>query len=194
MQNRRVAFFLLVAIAILIVIGCRGSAPPEAALRSHISSDERFALNVLPKWEVVENKSKETPSDAATFVRALPEGAGQAVVSVTVETASGIGDLEDYLRSNRKLFSEQTAGYDELAAAVVTHPSGRQACLIEATFERLKAPGDQPSDGVVRLKRFRQFAMLHRGKQYIITATGPADAMEHWLGEATVMLDSLVVW
>jgi len=194
MQDRRVVFVLLVAAAILILIGCKSSVPPEAAARSYLDSDERFALNVLGKWEVVENKSKEARSDAVTFVRALPEGAGQAVVSVTVETASGIGDPEDYLRSNRKLFSEQTVGYDELTAAVVTHSGGRQACLIEATFLRLKVPGDQPAEGVERLKRFRQFAMLHRGKQYIITATGPADALEHWLGEATVMLDSLVIW
>jgi len=168
--------------------------PPEAAARSYTDSDEGFALNVLPKWEIVESKSKEARSDAATFVRGMPEGAGQAVVSVTVDTASGTGDLEDYLRSNRKLFSEQTVGYDELTAAVVTHAGGRQACLIEATFQRLRAPGDQSFNDDVRLKRFRQFAMLHRGKQYIITATGPADALEHWLREATVMLDSLVIW
>ena len=169
--------------------------PPEAAARSYTDSDEGFALNVLPKWEIVETKkATKGRSDAATFVRGLPEGAGQAVVSVTVDTASGTGDLEDYLRSNRKLFSEQIVGYDELTATVVTHASGRQACLVEATFERLKAPGDQSSDGDVRLKRLRQFAMLHRGKQYVITATGPADALDHWHGEAAVMLDSLVIW
>lgn len=181
--------------ACIAVAGCGSSPPPEAAARSYIYSDEGFALNVLPEWEIVETKkATKGRSDAATFVRALPEGAGQAVVSVTVDTASGTGDMEDYLRSNRKLFSEQIVGYDELTAALVTHASGRQACLVEATFERLKAPGDQSPDGQVRLKRFRQFAMLHRGKQYIITATGPADALDHWHGQAAVMLDSLVVW
>ena len=193
-MNRTVGILTILA-ACVVVAGCGGQVPPEAAARSYIYRDEGFALNVLPEWEIVETKkATKGQSDAATFVRALPEGAGQAVVSVTVDTASGTGDLEDYLMSNRKLFSEQIVGYDELTAAVVTHASGRQACLVEATFERLKEPGDQSPDGQVRLKRFRQFAMLHRGKQYIITATGPAETLEHWLGEATVMLDSLVIW
>ncbi|NIA21986.1 MAG: hypothetical protein GWP05_08505 [Anaerolineaceae bacterium] len=197
MHTRRARLFSLIAAASLMVIGCQSGAPPEAASRSYCDTDQRFALNVLEKWEAVEvkKKSKDARSDAATFVRGLPEGAGQAVISVTVDSASGIGDLKDYLRSNRELFSNKTVGYDELQATIVTHPGGRRACLIEATFERRKKPEGEVSDGGrVRLRRFRQFAMLHRGKQYIITATGPADATEHWLGEATMMLDSFVIW
>jgi hypothetical protein len=178
--------------------GCGSGAPDRVEGMSYADRQKHFALNLLPSWERMPAKAlPRGGKDAAMFVRGLPEGGGQATINVTVDAAPGTTNLSDYLRENQALFARRAVGYDELRAAVVDHPSGRKACLIDATFERIGRGDAEPAAGVPGgpKKRFVQYALLHGGKQYIITAMGPAaDAQSQWLAEAMAILDSLVVW
>jgi hypothetical protein len=190
---------LLMSLQCWALAGCSSGAPERVDGMSYADRQNRFALNLFASWERL--PTKELPvggKDAAMFVRGLPEGTGQATINVTVDTATGATSLSEYLRENRGLFARRAVGYDEIRASVVDHPSGRKACLIEATFERIgrgDADGQETGRAAGPKKRFVQYALQHGGRQYIITAMGPAaDAEALWLSEATAILDSLVVW
>ncbi|HOI55570.1 MAG TPA: hypothetical protein PLP01_10005 [Phycisphaerae bacterium] len=198
MMRRRLVVGPLVVSLCWAWAGCGSGAPDRVDGMSYADRQKHFALNLLPSWERMPAKALPAGGkDAAMFVRGLPEGVGQATINVTVDTAPGTTGLSDYLRENQALFARRAVGYDELRAAVVDHPSGQKACLIDATFERIGRGDADTAAGAPGgpKKRFVQYAMLHGGKQYIITAMGPAaDAQAQWLPEATAILDSLVVW
>jgi hypothetical protein len=184
-----VRYILLLVLALSALVGCAKEPPAQANLRNHRNVAAGYALNLPQGWTVIAS----TDSDEM-FTFSPPDAAGvKLVVSVHVEKKPKVDTLQEYLKLSREQLSGKP-GYDEQRAEVTRHPSGQDACLIDA-YTLATTPGSTAAGAAGEAKRrFKQYGFLQSGKQVVISALMPATDSDRWLREVDPILGSFLVW